>query len=79
MHPAEPLGGDHGAVVLEVVLLVVDDPAVSACKSRKRRVSCEMSIFPRQSIGRFEAAAAPFQFPYSLSLALLLDGESEGI
>ena len=33
VHPPEPLCGDHGAVVLVVVLLVVDDPAVATCKA----------------------------------------------
>lgn len=32
--PPEPLGGDHGAVVVEPVLLVVDDPAVATWKKR---------------------------------------------
>ena len=30
VEPAEPLGGDHGGVVVHAVLGVVDDPAVAA-------------------------------------------------
>ncbi len=35
MHPTEPLGRDHAAVVLEMVLIVVDHPAVAALRERK--------------------------------------------
>ena len=33
VQPAEPLCGDHAPVVVDARLLVVDDPAVTACET----------------------------------------------
>ena len=55
VHPTEPLRGDHGAVVLDVVLLVVDDPAILACKRRHVKLQFYLQSI-ELFIDRFEAA-----------------------